>query len=164
MQVNELENIKENAKPFINIWKDAHKNEKIQLNDGKEGKYCIITESLNNTFIDIFNALKYGYTDFVFVHGVSLNKNGTDDVAQAYGLLCTGIEDKSELEKQDCFFIGELYYESDDNEKCAVISPVQLENYLGENARYRLGKLMIVNAEDTQFIRMDSFLQALKMM
>lgn len=164
MQMNELDNIKENARPFINIWKDAHKNKNIPLNDGKEGKYCIVTESLNNSFIDAFNTLKYDYADFVFIHGVSLNRDGTDTVNQAYGLLCTGIEDKSELEKQDCFFIGEIYYESDEDEKCVVLSPKQLENYLGQDAKYRIGKLLIVEAQDSQFIRMDSFLNALKCM
>lgn len=148
MEITKNKTLSSKAAAFIKIW------DSIGTKNEKEEQYCVLTTKLNGSLQDAFSYLRESPSDFIFLHGINEEKR-----LQVYGLLCTDTP-RQLADYDSCFFVGEV--RKKEVSDCFVLTAYHLEELCGEDTRYRIGDLVLMDSEEAKEAEVGSFLAALE--
>lgn len=140
--------------PYLQIWRDIEKNKSIKINEKEDGKYSLIICAIEEDFNSLFEYLRTGTSNFIYIDGIG-------EGVRAQGLLC--IDENPQLASlEDCFFVGVISNEENNNEQEVVLTANQVYSFVDEDAYYLVGNVAILNKDIALQASLNSFFEILE--
>lgn len=150
-----------NTEFFTKLWSSIDSG--IRIEGDIPLRYSIYTLKVCGTIDDAMSLLRSGKNDYIFIHGVVNDRLQRE----AIGLLCTnGVRQLADIDT--VFFVGYLKSKEDDvfttnvKENCIIVIPFyQLEGFLTDRARFRIGSVMLISNAVSDIVDTETFIDAI---
>lgn len=157
---NQREKLIHKVRPYARLWENIRNHCSVLTKEKKNGTYSLLTLAIGENFSNLFDYLRFEQqANFIFIDGIG------DNQTRIRGLLCID-ENKQLATADDCFFVGDYNvlknnYEAE-KEQQIILSARQLNDLVGEDAKYFVCKVAILEATRAMDASIESFFRVLE--